>query len=372
MTGNQTYLNAASQSLDFIRAHLYNDQHVVEDTIVSDTCKVQAMIAPFNSAYMIEGMSILCSITSNQSTTQLLRDTLAATIYNKAWQKDDGIISYGSGHSGDWAMVHALSAVYRRNSTAPDLREYIRDYLTVQYNALLDSATAGSNIYGGSWIGPPGTQLDPSNQTSALTVLISAITLENTTSSAPPPVESSDTPPNPDSTSSTRSNIGGIVGGAVGGTLFLVGLGVGIWWLLSRRRHRQQAVEAEGTWASYQPVSTGTSSDYSVVSPTPGHSNQSDQLLGAIGGAPQSHQQKHLAPARRLAPTSSSLRSEPSASSDRGISSVNELAAELHALRLQQARLQERIWEEEDGPPPEYFESMRSPRREQHREGKGR
>ncbi|KAJ8088277.1 hypothetical protein PM082_022349 [Marasmius tenuissimus] len=86
---------------------------------------------------MIEGMSILSTITKNQSILQLLRDTLAATVDNDLWQGDDGIISYGPGHSSDWNMVHALSTVYQRNSTTPDLQNYIRDYLTVQVNLLI-------------------------------------------------------------------------------------------------------------------------------------------------------------------------------------------------------------------------------------------
>ncbi|KAL0061447.1 hypothetical protein AAF712_011741 [Marasmius tenuissimus] len=377
-TGNQTYLDAASQSLNFIHDHLYNSQHIVDDGIKSDTCTTQTSFAfPYNSAYMIEGMSILSTITKNQSTLQLplrnlatlrLRDTLAATVYNKAWQKDNGVISYGSGNSGDWNMVHALSTVYRRNSTEPDLRSYIRDYLTVQYNALSDLATAGSSIYGSSWIGPPGTQLDPVNQTTALTVLISGIALRNTTaSSVPPPVESGGTPSGSNTAGGTRSSTGAIVGGSIGGVVLLIGIGIGVWWLLRRRRrHQQKADKTAGIYAERPPVSNDSRSDYSrEVSSFPGYSSSGGESMRSLGRI-----NRHLTPVRLSVPPSSQWSSAAS-STDQGTSSVSELAEELKALRLQHSRIQERIWEEEDGPPPEY-DSIRSAGREQYRDEKGR
>ncbi|KAJ8090959.1 hypothetical protein PM082_024883 [Marasmius tenuissimus] len=369
-TENQTYLNAALQSLNFIYAHLYNDQHVVDDTILSDTCQVSQNFAlPYNSAFMIEGMSILFSITKNQSTMQLLRTTLAATVYNKAWQKDDGVIAFGSQNSGDRTMVHALLTVYRRNSTAPDLRDYIRDYLTVQYNAMLDSATAGGDIYGLSWIGPPGAQLDPGNQTTALTVLISAITLENTTSSVPPVESGGSSPGSSPAAGGTRPSKVAIVGGSVGGALFLVGLGIGIWWLLHRLDHK--ADKTLETYNDHQLFPDVTNSDHLVVSPFTEHTkNRSEpiQRKGGTTGLPRSRREENghfLASMIRPPALPSPHWSNSSMSStDRGTSSLRELGAELRALRLQNSRLQERTWEEDESPPPEYC-SVRSGRREQ-------
>ncbi|KAK1225763.1 hypothetical protein PQX77_011282 [Marasmius sp. AFHP31] len=360
-TQNQTYLDAASQSLSFIHNHLYNDRHIVGGSIASDTCETSSSIEPCNSAFMIEGMSILHTITNNQSTLQLLRDTLAATIYNKDWQGDDGIISWGSARWGDWCMVHALSYVYQRNSTEPDLRNYIRDYLTVQYNALSDLATAGGSIYGGSWVGPPGTQLDSNNQTTALTVLVSAITLEGTTSSVPPPVESGGTSPGSNTSGGTRSSSGAIIGGSVGGVFFLVALGVGVGWLL-RRRHWQKG--------DYQPFSKGATSNYLTVTPFTEHLKNGNEYAESQGGAVGArrnlkHENGHLVtPIRRPAPPTSH-RSASTSSSDQGTASVtvNELMAELRDLRLQQSRLLERTREENDSPPPEYC-SVRSERRD--------
>ncbi|KAL0063958.1 hypothetical protein AAF712_009148 [Marasmius tenuissimus] len=334
---------------------------------------------------MIEGMSILSTITKDQSTLQLyvrfppitstyrlltvrialrLRDTLAATVDNDLWQGDNGIISYGSGHSGDWTMVHALSAVYQRNSTTPDLRNYIRDYLTVQYNALSDLATNGSSIYGSSWIGPAGTQLDAGAQSAALALLISAIPLQNNTDSVNAPLtgsgptQPSGTPPN---SSGVSTKDVAIVGGSVGGTLFLTCLGFGMWWLLLRRRRQQKAVDTPGAYKDYQQSLNGTTLDYLVVSPFTEHfKNRSEQAESPdmrTGGVHQDLKQDsgHLVASTRLPRPPSSHRSNTTSSTG----AINELVADVRALRLQHSHLQERLWEEDESPPPEYY-SVRS------------
>ncbi|KAJ8074469.1 hypothetical protein PM082_015370 [Marasmius tenuissimus] len=273
-------------------------------------------------------------------------------------------------------MVHALSSLYRRNFSSPDLQDYVRDYLAVQYNALLDFATVGGNIYGISWTGDPGTQLNPISQTAALTVLISAITLENSPSSAPVPAKSSSAPPDPSPTDSTHTHQPpsnrAIIGGSVGGVLVVVGLGIGIWWLLCRRR-RDKVDKAPGTHKDHGPFFDGVTSNHLAVSPFTEHLRNRGEPVQSLGGTSiisQSHQQEtgHLASTRRSAPTSS-YRSSFTNSTGQGTSSVNELVAELRTLRLQQSRLLERAWEEEDSPPPQYY-SVRSARSEQCKEAK--
>ncbi|KAJ8074466.1 hypothetical protein PM082_015367 [Marasmius tenuissimus] len=367
ITQNQTYLDAASQSLDFIYNHLYNDQNIVEDTIFSDTCKTTSFILPYNSAYMIEGMSILSSITKNQSTLQLLRDTLAATVYNKAWQGDDGIISYGSGHSGDRDMVHALSTVYQRGSTAPDLRNYIRDYLTVQYNALSDLATNSSGIYGSSWVGPPETQLNAGAQLTALTLLTGAILLRNDTDdtntrpAGPESTQPRGTLPNSDSGS---TDIAAIIGGSIGGTLFLFLMcsGIGIWWL-RRCRRQQKAVDTLGAHKGHQPSANGTTLDYLVIAPfteqSKNRSEHVESLEVQTGGVHQDLKQKNthtIAPICGLGPPPSHRSNTTSGTDYQGTeSTMNELVADVRTLRLQHSYLQKRIWEEDKSPPPGYY-----------------
>ncbi|EEB87830.1 hypothetical protein MPER_14660, partial [Moniliophthora perniciosa FA553] len=81
-----------------------------------------------------------------------------AAVSNRAWQDDDGIITVnletGASDSESAAeLIRGLLAEYTENTiTSQRMREYVRSYLGVQYNAVLDFATDnGSNIYGASW-----------------------------------------------------------------------------------------------------------------------------------------------------------------------------------------------------------------------------
>ncbi|KAF5338856.1 hypothetical protein D9758_015561 [Tetrapyrgos nigripes] len=197
-TSNQTFLNAATQSLSFIHAHLYNIESAVQDNISAkgeEQCAIVDGVFPSNSGLMIEGLAILAQITGNASTQQLLRETVDAAIRNDVWQgKDDSL------------LVRGLSAAYYRNTTPSDMRNYIKDYLGVQYNAILEQATTGqTNIYGSSWVGPPYSTFNAENQTTAISGLLAAIPLTN------------DTLPNTDGDGDDGSNIGPIVGGVIGG-----------------------------------------------------------------------------------------------------------------------------------------------------------
>ncbi|KAL0063954.1 hypothetical protein AAF712_009144 [Marasmius tenuissimus] len=267
-------------------------------------------------------------------------------------------------------MVHALSAVYQRNSTAPDLRNYIGDYLTVQYNALSDLATAGSNIYGGSWIGPAGTQLDADAQSSALTLLISAIPLQNNIDGATASTtgsgsaQPSETQRN--DSGSTDPNIAAIVGGSVGGTLLFTCLCIAVWLLLRRhRRQREKRQTMEGDYG-HQKYSGRTGSDYTSTPTVPvlqtdRHVSVQSWVRGVH--SPRSH--------RDLDRTRSYVTSHSGTVTSASESTMaRELAAEIQALRLQGLRLNERVLEEGAGPPPEYPTSPE--RTEYYRGEKGR
>jgi hypothetical protein len=69
------YLQAASDAADFIRAHLYTGSHLIQDTISvrqNDSCDVDTYTDPEYSGLVIEGLSILFSITKKASTQLLL------------------------------------------------------------------------------------------------------------------------------------------------------------------------------------------------------------------------------------------------------------------------------------------------------------
>jgi hypothetical protein len=74
-TSDPMFLQAAQESTEFIHAHLYSIQNIVQDSIsasASDLCAVGSpIIKPYNSGLMIEALAVLASITQN-STTQAL------------------------------------------------------------------------------------------------------------------------------------------------------------------------------------------------------------------------------------------------------------------------------------------------------------
>jgi hypothetical protein len=69
------YLQAAFDTAEFIHAHLYTDSHDVQNGMSarqSDFCKVDPSTDPGYSGVVIEGLSILASI-SKMASTQLMR-----------------------------------------------------------------------------------------------------------------------------------------------------------------------------------------------------------------------------------------------------------------------------------------------------------
>jgi hypothetical protein len=69
------YLQAASDAADFMRAHLYTSSHLVQDTISvrqNDSCEVDTYTDPGYSGLLIEGLSIIFSITKKASIQLLL------------------------------------------------------------------------------------------------------------------------------------------------------------------------------------------------------------------------------------------------------------------------------------------------------------
>ncbi|KAJ7231107.1 hypothetical protein C8J57DRAFT_1251374 [Mycena rebaudengoi] len=91
---------------------------------------------PYNSGLAIEGLAILASISRGNETTQrLLSDIITAAILESVWQSNDGIII------NTVELATGLSAAYIRNVTSPELREDLKAFLGVQFNALVDLAT---------------------------------------------------------------------------------------------------------------------------------------------------------------------------------------------------------------------------------------
>ncbi|KAK0468894.1 hypothetical protein IW261DRAFT_1676897 [Armillaria novae-zelandiae] len=235
-TSNKTYLDAAIESANFIESHLLNPSNIVLDSISSqsdesifdpislqsnESCSVYSTLySSDGSGIFIEGLVILADITRNTSTETLLHNTVVAVATNTVWQGLDGIIATTT--AGGHYIVRALTALYERNISSSDFQQYIKKYIGVQYNAVIEKATsAGSNMYAIPWTGPPRTSFLSYNQTIALTVLLSAVQLvddqpsvkssNNPTSSRPPTVTVT-TSPSPPKKNVTGAIVGGVMG----------------------------------------------------------------------------------------------------------------------------------------------------------------
>ncbi|KAK0237327.1 hypothetical protein EDD85DRAFT_1008472 [Armillaria nabsnona] len=243
-TSNQTYLDAAIESANFIQSHLLNPSNTVMAFVsskLSESCSVYTTAYSLDTGIFLEGLVVLADITRNTSTEALLRSTIVAVVTNTSWQGLDGILSIAT--NGGHYIVRALAALYERNTTSSDLQEYIKEYIGVQYNAVLEHATSGgSNIYGIPWTGPPSTSFSSGNQTVAVSALLSGIQLldDRTSSNSGGDPTSSAIPAASTTTSSLsqkKNTTGAIVGGVVGGLAVLAVMIVGA--LLLCRRHRR-------------------------------------------------------------------------------------------------------------------------------------
>ncbi|KAJ7493806.1 hypothetical protein FB451DRAFT_1491225 [Mycena latifolia] len=298
-TSDAIYLEAATQSADFIHAHLYNVRNMVQDGIdarANMSCSIEPVEASYNSGLMIEGLAVLYSITHNSSIHDLISEIITAAIPNNAWQESDGIIANGGewpfphlshsivtvfadGKLGDMFLPRGLATAYIRNATTPELQSYIGEYLSVQFNAVIDLATNGSNIYEGTWTGPPSGKPSGGNQTNALQALLSTINLYNQTSD--PPIASASPSATPSTVPKRSTKIAPIIGGIVGGLVLLIGV---TGWAI-RRGHLHPRTTSRQFLFSLTPTVTPTIHPFDIQ-----RTNSHPLLVraGKLGRAPLS------------------------------------------------------------------------------------
>ncbi|KAJ7290745.1 hypothetical protein C8J57DRAFT_343481 [Mycena rebaudengoi] len=244
-TSDPMYRQAASDTADFIHAHLYTSSHLVQDTISArrnDSCELTGPgTDPAFSGLVIEGLSILFSITKKASTQVMIND-LITVIPQTNWQQVDGIlVNYREFSPRD--LIQGLRVAYLRNVTSPEVRDWMKAYIGVQFNALIDLATNATNIYAKAWEGPPSLTFDGGAQTDAIQVLLSALSFEDVSPpSSPTPSSSGTILPSP-SSSGKSSMTGSIVGGLIGGLALLSSMIV-VFWRVQRWRLRRTDASA--------------------------------------------------------------------------------------------------------------------------------
>ncbi|KAK0187579.1 hypothetical protein F5146DRAFT_1141005 [Armillaria mellea] len=365
-TSNQTYLDAAIESANFIQSHLLNpSSNIVWYSMSSnESCSVNTAENSFNSGIFIGGLVILANITRNVSTEAF---TVAAVATNTQWQGLDGIIASSPAQPGGYYIVQALAALYERNTTFSDLREYIKEYIGVQYNAVTELATSGgSNIYG-VWTGPPSTSFSSDNQTIAISALLSGVQLaddqpsskssDNPTSTAIPSSGGS-TSPLPTKKSPTGAIVGGVVAGLAGLVIIIAGT-----LLLRRKRRRRNESHFAVDGSSPRMLTPFMDTSIPVSSETSGerHMNQTKSARFSLAenrGEPSSS--RGLAARRGMdVHNESTPPFRAPASPPNLLHSEREGMPTQDLLRLLSERLQSSRWNDiNDELPPEYHEGQ--------------
>ncbi|KAJ7213701.1 hypothetical protein C8J57DRAFT_1732812 [Mycena rebaudengoi] len=307
-TSDPVYLQAATNSANFIRNHMVDSAFLIQDGLSlrqNDLCLPATGFQTYNSGLAIQGFAVLASLKELDGDTQQFLTNITrrrAAILKSDWHGNNGILT----SSED--LVSGFLAAYLRNVTSPELHQGLQTLLTVQFNALVDLATApNTNFYSGQWRGPPDASFDAKKQVAALSPLLSGIlitaepaTTSQSSSSGPSssPTNNPSPPPGLVSSSSKTSVVGPVVGSVVGGIAVLVGAAV--WALRRRRRQADTAAHSMRTpfpyTTAHDPVSAVTpwvaSSLYnapaSPSSPPPHFSKFPEPLKGRAATIPGS------------------------------------------------------------------------------------
>ncbi|KAK7030969.1 hypothetical protein VNI00_013917 [Paramarasmius palmivorus] len=338
-TKDDKYRDAAMKTETFYFDLLRNARGDLLDGIQGDVCSNSDASYPANDGLMMEGLAVLASVTQNETIAEHFFDVLERTILNSNWHSANGIINVSTAqasaeHVGQY-VVRGLTAFYNRNTTPSELRTYIRGYLGVQYNAVLDNARElGDDVYGASWTGPPFSTFSLDNQTNALTALVAAIPLHND-----PIIAQDPTPSSPTDDSTGNPNIGAIAGGVVGGLAFLALLVTLILHLVRRRQQKQfQNLQALDEVIQTNPVVQ--------VSEKISRINRERKFYQVHPRIPQSP------PTPVAQDSATSTRSSTQFLSDSGTTRFGSVPTEV-LVTLLNNRLQPEQWRE-DEVPPEY------------------
>ncbi|PBK86117.1 hypothetical protein ARMGADRAFT_1128186 [Armillaria gallica] len=173
---------------------LDSSSHTVWTSIKSNSnqdssCSKNLEISPCGSGTFIEGLAILAAsgIIDDAPTKDLLTSAVHAITSESLWQGADGVYNYDNDHSiGGHCIAQALASIYEHNKTSSDLQAYIKAYISVQYNSVINlpRSLSNPNIYGSPWTGSSSTLFNSITQTLALTVFLGAIQLVDGQSSS--------------------------------------------------------------------------------------------------------------------------------------------------------------------------------------------
>ncbi|VDB89470.1 unnamed protein product [Peniophora sp. CBMAI 1063] len=294
-TSNETYKAAGMLSTQYLGIGLMWDdsQLYVHTKSALYTCTYVAEPSPGPQGWYIQALAMWGNITSDASLTQRLRQLVSSSTRNSLWTQDNGILvdpTPGRNDSDNiWddkaILVRGLSDTLRRFPTSTDLVPFIKAFLNVQYNELVNNAREpGGNVYSTALFGPPPASNASSGNILALDVLNAAFDMLPSTNNASAGATSStaptSSPSSQDASSSPASSkAGAIAGGVIGGAITMaVLLGALLW--CRRRRHR--VAQKTQTAAPDEQTTRHTNSQtmpevvsvepYTLMSSSPSHS----------------------------------------------------------------------------------------------------
>ncbi|KAL0566365.1 hypothetical protein V5O48_015651 [Marasmius crinis-equi] len=240
-TSNASYADAADQSILFIQ-NFMNMNDKATTTINATTCTIlphSGLLEIGPAGFLTEALVIMSLLPGSlqprvgtpldyeHRLSQIIQGAFAIVI-----SRQDGIMT-SFVDSGDAYLMRAFYQVYRRK---PDLRANIKDFIGVQYNALIDLAKVpAKDVYSFKWIGPPPTDLlgiQGLNESMAATVLVGAIHFDDQDSNGTTP----NTTPSSRPGTSRHDKVPVIAGATIGSVAFVTTAALLIWWTLRKRQ----------------------------------------------------------------------------------------------------------------------------------------
>ncbi|KAG8917702.1 hypothetical protein FRC02_002912 [Tulasnella sp. 418] len=185
-TGELKYTETALQCAHFIKTWMIDPTTSLIKDCTIDVKAVQELSGAVLSCHLtgavIEGFSVLASVTSDDEWRTLAIDISKAAMKYNEWHSGDGILTVGTGGNPSentdikamkGLLNHGLMVAYQRNRSNEPFCNLIRSYINVQFNALYDWARF-HNKYGVDWRGPFIGPY-PHGQIAAVDTLVAAI-----------------------------------------------------------------------------------------------------------------------------------------------------------------------------------------------------
>ncbi|VDB95866.1 unnamed protein product [Peniophora sp. CBMAI 1063] len=264
-TNSSIYFEAAQLSTDFMFNYMWNGS-IVYDLLYLPDCAPSPKPITLNQAGYVEGLAVWANVTQNSTLVKVLEEVVSNVTTFPAWSLHEIPVLTESGGLQQWDynsknfFIRGLAEARARNPGS-DLSRYIEAYIMIQFNSLLSNAQGAppnNNFYGTAWAGSPPTSFSAPGNLAALEVLNAAFSLvqpangtnETATSASPATTSTAATATTSAPMSPSRSNVGAIAGGTVGGAILVVGCIAGFLWYRRRQTSARSASAAPNMTSS--------------------------------------------------------------------------------------------------------------------------